>query len=290
MSNGRLHNKSSITHHFTEGDVSAPDEFLQIGTPENVVFDYEVAGIGSRFLAGLIDMFLIALVDILVMIVAIIVFQIAARTLPALEDAIWWVVAIVTLVIFVVMGVYYMVFEILWNGQSPGKRLVNLRVIRADGTPITLTESLIRNFMRLIDFFPVGFGLAFITMFIDKQSRRLGDLAAGTLVVFDRPEATLESLRPRQPLASPLPPTGSPSPEDAVSAPAIPVERLTDRDAAMTEAYLLRRRDLTDRAKLAGQIAESLHKRMELPYTPMEIRELERWLSDVLKAYHARQR
>lgn len=267
-----------------------PDEFLQIDTPENVIFDYEVAGIGSRFLAGLIDMLLIALVDILVMVVAIVAFQIAARTLPELEDALWWVVAVVTLVVFVVMGGYYMVFEALWNGQSPGKRLVNLRVIRADGTPITLIESLIRNFMRLIDFFPVGFGLAFITMFIDKQSRRLGDLAAGTLVVFDRPEATLESLRPRQPPTGPLPTANPPVPGDAPSAPAIPVERLTDRDAAMAEAYLQRRRELTGRVKLAGQIAESLHQRMGLPYTQMDIRELDIWLSDVLKAYHARQR
>jgi uncharacterized RDD family membrane protein YckC len=270
--------------------VSTPDEFLQIDTPENVVFDYEVAGIGSRFLAGLIDMLLIALIDILVTIVAIVAFQIASRTLQDLADAEWWVVAIIALINFVVLGLYYIVFEALWNGQSPGKRLVNVRVIRADGTPITLSESLIRNFMRLIDFFPFGYGLAFVTMFIDKQSRRLGDLAAGTLVVFDRPEATLESIRPKQLPARELSLAGPPTPEDAAGAPVIPVERLTERDAAMAEAYLQRRYELTDRGKLAGQIAEVLHQRMGLAYTRMEIRELERWLSDVLKAYHARQR
>ncbi len=270
--------------------MSTPDEFLQIGTPENVVFDYEVAGIGSRFLAALVDTILIALIDILVAIVAIVAFQIAARTFSALEEAGWWVFAVVSLVVFVLMGGYYMVFEALWNGQSPGKRLVNLRVIRADGTPITLTESLVRNFMRLIDFFPVGFGLAFITMFIDKQSRRLGDIAAGTLVVFDRPEATLESLRPRRPLAAPIPPANPSVPEEGLGGPVLPVDRLTDRDAAMIESYLLRRRDLTDRARLAAQIAESLHTRMGLPYARMDIRDLERWLADVLRAYHDRQR
>ncbi len=270
--------------------MSTPDEFLQIGTPENVVFDYEVAGIGSRFLAALVDTTLILLVDSLIAIVATIAFQIAARSFSAFEDAGGWVIAVVSLTVFVVMGGYYMVFEALWNGQSPGKRLVNLRVIRADGTPITLTESLIRNFMRLIDFFPFGYGLAFITMFIDKQSRRLGDIAAGTLVVFDRPEATLESLRPRQPVAVSLAPTSQSVPEDAASSPPIPVERLTDRDAAMIEAYLLRRRDLSGRIRLAAQIAESIHNRMGLPYSPMDIRELERWLADVLKAYHGRQR
>jgi hypothetical protein len=144
--------------------------------------------------------------------------------------------------------------------------------------------------MRLIDFLPVSFGLAFITMFVDKQSRRLGDLAAGTLVIIDRPETTLDSLRPLRPVTGALSPTDPPSPPVEAGAPPIPVERLTDRDIQMVEEYFRRRFQLADRIPLARQVAEALHKRMEIPYTLADSRELELWLSNTLKAYRARQR
>ncbi|MEK7327557.1 MAG: RDD family protein, partial [Chloroflexota bacterium] len=97
-----------------------------------------------------------------------------------------WLVAIFGLISFAFFWGYYILFEMLWNGQSPGKRWVGLRVIRTDGTPITLTESIIRNLVRLVDFLPAYYGVGVVTMFINEQSRRLGDLAAGTLVVHDR--------------------------------------------------------------------------------------------------------
>ncbi len=270
--------------------MSTPDEFLQIDTPENVVFDYEVAGIGSRFLAGLVDGILVVLIEVLVYLIAIAAIRIALRDLSVLEDSLGWVVAVLGLTSFVLLWGYYIVFEILWNGQSPGKRMVKLRVIRNNGMPITLTESLIRNFMRLIDFLPISFGLAFITMFIDRQSRRLGDLAAGTLVVFDRAGQTLESVKPSPPGTGRLAPLSQPSPVSEIAAPVLPVERLTDRDIVMVEEYLQRRSQLAGRATLAAQIVESLHKRMEIPFAPMDTPQLERWLSDVLKAYRSRQR
>src|SRR5215510_11634669 len=95
---------------------------------------------------------------------------------------------------FVLFWGYYIFFEMLWNGQTPGKRWVGLRVIRTDGTPITLSESFIRNLTRLVDFLPAAYGIGIISMFLDKQSRRLGDLAAGTLVVHDRAPISIQSL------------------------------------------------------------------------------------------------
>ncbi len=103
-----------------------------------------------------------------------------------------WIVAILGLISFILLWGYYIFFEILWNGQSPGKRWVGLRVIRIDGTPITLSESIIRNLVRIIDFLPTAYGVGVVTMFINTNSRRVGDLAAGTIVVHDREAKGLE--------------------------------------------------------------------------------------------------
>src|SRR5262249_33255826 len=105
-----------------------------------------------------------------------------------------WLLAVFGLVAFAFLWGYYIFFEMAWNGQSPGKRWVGLRVMRLDGTPLTLSESIIRNLVRLVDFLPAYYGVGVVAMFISSQSRRLGDLAAGTVVVHDRAAVTLASL------------------------------------------------------------------------------------------------
>jgi uncharacterized RDD family membrane protein YckC len=267
--------------------VSSQDEFLQIDTPENVVFGYEVAGLGSRFVAALID-YAVIIASLLFIYLLFFVLALSAGVEDVSEqpNIIGWVIGILTLVSFILQWGYYIVFEMLWNGQSPGKRLLKLRVIRTDGTPISLIESLIRNLVRLIDFLPITYGIGFVTMFINTQSRRLGDLAAGTLVVFDRSEITLESLQPQPPKKHTPTLPAALSQEETL--PDIPIERLTERDIALVEQYLHRRKDLANRKQMAQQIAKTLHKRMELTYQSMGIAQLEEWLSNVLKAYQQR--
>jgi uncharacterized RDD family membrane protein YckC len=177
-------------------NMALPDEYLHIDTPENVAFDYQVAGIGSRFLAALIDTILILLLQALVNVVLFLLLTSMFGN-PLLWDtssAVGWTVALFGLIAFAFLWGYYVFFEMKWNGQSPGKRKVGLRVIRTDGMPITLTESLIRNLVRLVDFLPTYYGLGVVTMFINEQARRLGDLAAGTVVIHDRAHITLENL------------------------------------------------------------------------------------------------
>lgn len=285
--------------------MSSPDEFLQIDTPENVVFGYEVAGIGSRFMAAMVDHAAILVMQVVVYLIVVLVVIGGGET-SGLNNLSAWVVGALGLVSFVLLWGYYILFETIWNGQTPGKRLMKLRVIRVDGTPITLVEALIRNLARFIDFLPVTYGIGIVTMFINSQSRRLGDLAAGTLVVFDRSEITLESLRPPTPAAPrPLAQVGLPAglggasvqPASPVIIPpapgaaqeiGLPVERLTERDASMIEDYLRRRREISGRTGLARQIAETVHKRMEIPYQPMNLNELDAWLARVVTAYRQR--
>jgi len=252
--------------------MSLPEETLDIQTPENVAFGYQVAGIGSRFLASLLDTLLILLLQIVVILVFVLVlsaFDLLGETIAA------WVYAVLGVVGFIFFWGYYIFFEMLWNGQTPGKRWVGLRVIRTDGTPITLSESFIRNLTRLVDFLPAMYGIGIISMFLDKQSRRLGDLAAGTLVVHDRAPISIQSLSARR---SAIAVQG----HKLASLDGLPLERITNDDLALIEDFLLRREQLTHREALANQILNTLHARLGLPLPSISQMEAEEMLLTIL--------
>ncbi len=257
--------------------MTLPEDYFSIDTPENVAFGYDVAGIGSRFLAALVDTILII---ILQLVVNLTLFLLVSSLFDdAFEDnfLVWVVAALFGLVAFAFFWGYYIFFEMIWNGQSPGKRWVGLRVIRTDGTPITLTESIIRNLVRLVDFLPAYYGVGVVTMFVNEQARRLGDLAAGTLVVRDRATITLESLAAESTSSGPT------QPVSATTA-ALPIERLTNRDIQMAEDFLRRRAELSNRAVLAHRLVQALFARMERPAPQLVGREAENLLAEIVQA------
>jgi uncharacterized RDD family membrane protein YckC len=186
--------------------MAGPADFLHeeytIDTPENVTFGYEVAGIGNRFIAALLDGFLLAMALGLLNILVLVALHLAGALdgiLVALDETeLSWMggllLALYALLNFSLIWGYFFAFELLWNGQTPGKRVAKVRVVRLDGNPAGFTESAVRNLVRIIDFLPAGYGVGLVTMFFNRQARRLGDLAAGTLVVKDRGEIGLDSL------------------------------------------------------------------------------------------------
>lgn len=269
------------------------EENLFVDTPENITFGYEIAGIGSRFLAALVDTTLILLLQILVNAVMILILSKSVDMSEIVSSGkifnspVSWVIGLMGLIAFFFLWGYYIFFEMLWNGQSPGKALAKLRVIRANGTPITLTESIIRNLVRVIDFLPMYYGVGVITMFVNSQSRRLGDLAAGTLVVRENMERiSLKSLAvPEIRLAQPTASIGAPG----VTGQEYPVERLTQQDIQMIESFLKRRQELNNRPDLARQIARSILARMDISDSELQNRGAEETLSAVLQAYRSRQ-
>jgi uncharacterized RDD family membrane protein YckC len=250
--------------------VSFSDEQLSIGTPENVTFGYEVAGIGSRFLAAIVDTALIVLLQIVVF---GLLFSLAGG-LATLESIASWLVAAFTLLSFALFWGYYIFFEVVWNGRSPGKKWAALRVIRSDGSPITLTESIIRNLVRLVDFLPLYYALGVLTMFIDGRSRRLGDLAAGTLVVRDGGPVTLESLADAP--AHRLDGFG-----DAVD---LPLDRLQKQDVRLAEELLRRYPELHNGDELARQVLQALYRRLEVPPPPVKSGEARRLIAQIVAA------
>lgn len=161
-------------------------EGMVVATPERVAFEYEVAGLGSRFLAQLIDLTLLIVVFIGMLFVV-------AFTGRALGDP-NLTVLLVILLSFVLFVGYFPVCEGIWSGQTIGKRALRIRVLGDRGEPVTLVQVAIRNLIRIVDFMPMFYGIGLITLFIQGGGKRLGDFAAGTIVGRERGRVRLKDL------------------------------------------------------------------------------------------------
>lgn len=153
---------------------------LDVATPERVSMSLPVAGIGYRSLAYLIDVTLI-------LSFWVILYFLYALTGPDVLKVIGGMSTFArvaaTLGVFFFQWIYWTAAEVLWRGQTPGKRLLHIRVVRTDGSPIGVFESAVRNLLRVIDFLPFAYGIGLIVMLIDPKHRRLGDFAAGTIAI-----------------------------------------------------------------------------------------------------------
>ncbi len=165
------------------------EEALIIETPERVPLHFALASIGNRFLACAVDHTLQIIAILLMIIVAAIATADAGVLSAKLWDAPKWLQALMGLIIFVLWFGYFVLFEWRWNGQTPGKRFLKLRVIRQDGRPITFWEAAVRNLLRSFDMMPAPFySVGLISVFISNQDQRIGDMFAGTVVVREREE------------------------------------------------------------------------------------------------------
>jgi uncharacterized RDD family membrane protein YckC len=162
--------------------VYSPDK-LTIETPEQIPLEFPLAGIGSRFLAIALDTLIQVLGFLMIVFVAEILLPTAARFTPR---ALTWAAAIFFLCVFILYSGYYALFEVFWNGQTPGKRLVRLRVISDSGRPITVYEAVVRNLLRIIDQLPGLYVVGIISVFLTARNKRLGDIVAGTVVVHEK--------------------------------------------------------------------------------------------------------
>jgi hypothetical protein len=158
---------------------------------------------------------------------------------------------------FFVLCLYYVLFETLWNGQTPGKRALGLRMVLVGGRPISFGASVIRNLLRPIDFLPGAYGLGFLVMFFDKRARRLGDMAAGALAVRQRQTLTLDSLV--QPQGPGVPP--------AVERTIPNLHALPRSEVDLVDAFVRRRLTLTPdaRARVAQQLFHHMQARLGYP-------------------------
>jgi uncharacterized RDD family membrane protein YckC len=249
-------------------EFSNPDRHA-IDTPELVAIEMPLAGIGSRFIA--------LLIDTLLWLAGLLVVYLFFRVLG---PAIWafgrlsaqWAAAIRIFLFFLFQWGYFTLFEAFWNGQTPGKKIARIRVIQRSGRPIGIIESMARNFIRFIDQIPVFYAVGIIAVFVTRQHQRLGDLAAGTLVVRERAQDSplWGDSGPRTFTASSIIPQAlPPEPHMRVSLPPSDVAKLAPSDLEVLENFLSRRLDmpLDTRAVLAERISTALRAKsgLEIP-------------------------
>ena len=168
---------------------------LEVETPDHVVLRYDLAGGGNRGFAALVDFVLATLVFV----GALYGFSLVTNTVPAAGPFF----GLLVLFTFTLAWSYFVLLEWLWQGQTVGKRLYGLRVIRDDGAPAGFVAVLVRNVIRIVDFLPLFYGLGLLMIIFTSRSQRLGDLAAGTYVVrAPRPQLDYFSLRTMSPLGA----------------------------------------------------------------------------------------
>jgi uncharacterized RDD family membrane protein YckC len=158
------------------------DRSLDIQTPESVAFAHQLAGVGSRFLALACDLF----VQVLALIAFFLILGLAldrSNFAPrgGLGESL--ALAVIIFVVFAVFFGYFIAFEALWNGQTPGKKLLGIRVVKDGGYPIDFAASLIRNVIRIAEQMLGFYALSAICTLISPENKRFGDYAAGTIVV-----------------------------------------------------------------------------------------------------------
>lgn len=233
------------------------DDELHIETPERVELHYVLANVGNRFLAAAID-HLIQVAFILLVLLIAASLQ-GWNLFTGMSD---WAAALAVLAVFVIIWGYFVAFETVWSGQTPGKRIMRLRVVREDGRPIRFFEAFVRNLLRLaVDMQPgLSYAIGVVCVIFSPRSKRVGDYVAGTVVMKERAtEApSLEEIIKLSELEQQRLEQAGPPPFIADT------RLLTERELRAMEAFLKRRYELNEqqRAHLAARIALPISARL----------------------------
>lgn len=257
---------------------------------------FALASIGNRFLAVAIDHFIQYFSITVVLWVFLTAAGFGGGEPAGIIDAIQneapkWLVAVMILILFLLFAGYFVFFEWLWDGQTPGKRLLKLRVIREDGRPITLWEAIARNLLRVFDAVP-GFllpiySVGLIVIFLSRRDQRVGDIFAGTVVIRER---TDEAPTFAETFSNPIADAAFRRVQKRTDFTA-DVRQLTAQEIEVVESFLRRRWDLTDRQRLwmAWRIALPLMYKLR-PNYDLATFSYEGFLEEILHRFHARAR
>src|SRR5574341_1080419 len=246
-----------------QAQAAGSDERMAVRTPEHVQLNFLLAGAGNRFLALLTDF---AIQWLLFLGIVLVLGGIQWVNKWSVGDVFGkkaeanvglWIFAGFLLLFFGLQWGYFTFFETIWSGQTPGKRRQRIRVIRENGRPIGFAEAAIRNLLRsALDSQPFPLhAIGFLVGMLNDRFKRLGDFAAGTVVIVERRQSvpgTATSLRP--------------SPQVVLPKMRLGLRQLSREEVAALQAYLRRRDELKDevRSAMARKIALSLMQRLDI--------------------------
>lgn len=250
-------------HHLSNFDMRFFNR-VTLQTPESVELEFTLAGIGNRAYALLIDYIVSGLIITIFLITwtyfSIQIYSIIENLLGNDNQLDQWLIAIPILTSFFIYIGYFVFFEALWQGQTPGKRYVKIRVIRDDGRSISLQQSTLRALLRPID---DTFFIGVFLIILSKREKRIGDYVAGTLVIQEERSfvaATFPLSNQAQDLANQLQLEAD-------------LSRMLPEDFAVIRQYLQRRQVMTNEAKnqVSKQLADQIKKIIALEQVPQKV-------------------
>ncbi len=231
---------------------------LEVRTGESIALRYELAGLGSRFLAVMLDLLIQLGVAAALLTAAYFLAQplaAAAAHLPATvgKSAGAILAALGVFAGFLLFFGYFIIFELWWSGRTPGKRALGIRVVRDEGFPIDVGAAVVRNLVRILEFAVAFYALSALAAVLSAQNKRLGDFAAGTIVVRDRrfEAPSLAAYVTREPAGD---------------------DGLGIAERALVERYVARRDGLEPHARLvlAAQIAQRVRPLLQASFAHLD--------------------
>ncbi len=239
-------------NHVVKGGFSL-EQGIAVDGAENTGLTLALAGMANRMLAFVVDSLITSLLSVAFAVVLLFgAITLGNETFAAL------LIAAAILILFLIRWGYFIIFELIWHGQTPGKKMLRIKVVREDGRPVSFGVSFLRNVMRIVDALPGAYAVGLISIFVSRREKRVGDIVAGTIVVKE-PQA-----------AFPLPPavrTGSAPHRAGVNRDPISVIRhLSTAEMELLGDYLQRRYSLEQerREQLSRRLAEKLARRLNV--------------------------
>lgn len=277
------------------------DDDIAILSAENIEFQVETAGLGSRFAAVMIDMTIQLLTFTVITFISY--YIMGGVDLASWSEYIFGVAkALFSIVVFFLFYAYFFIFEWLWAGQTPGKRWLGLRVIHATGMPATWWPVFVRNLLRIIDFMPFLYGAGSLVAMLNIHNQRIGDQVAGTVVARERRGAEKRPLLTiSEAIETFLNPQEKTRTEPQLDTALAPVEvaqefdidpesaairvKLSQEDYELVRDFLARRNQVPEaaRKRLAESLATRLAAKLNRPLPPESEREL--LLEEVARAF-----
>lgn len=220
---------------------------ITIRTPEQVEIELKLAGVGSRFVGIAIDT-LIQFVLLLIVWLSVFVTQPSLTSKNFLDFIRSGFAALLIVLTFLITFGYFIFFETIWSGQTPGKKFAKIKVLKDNGEPVSFIDVLIRNIFRIVDFLPFYYMIGIISILASNKAKRIGDIAAKTVVVLLKEESA-------HPLFLEV---------NVEGANFVDVSLLGEEEYNLARNFLIRRKNIKGehRGRVAKKVAKVLYKKM----------------------------
>ena len=255
------------------------DQELVIETPERIDLTLEYAGVGSRFVAQIIDELYKWLIISAMGLVTLVVYLLIGPAKSLSPFVTYLLIGLGVILFFIIYFGYDIYFEARNNGQTPGKKKTEIRVIKDGGYPLDLNSVVIRNLVGIVDMLPIYYLLGFIVIMLNKKQQRLGDMAAGTLVIRERFKKM-----PTDPFAAKK---NSDLQEHLYSFPPMNLAKLSAQDVFIIKNYFQRYDQIEEQArnKLAVELANQYIKKMAIENPPFNDAAAVKFLEELYLAH-----